>query len=66
MVGVCTNCPSTLPNTPIAGNWLPAWTNAVTWRRATTYAHRQMRTNRDFAGALRQGLIRLWTLTGWN
>jgi hypothetical protein len=31
-VAVCTKCPSM----PVAGIWLPAWTNAVAWRRATT------------------------------
>jgi hypothetical protein len=35
-VAVCTKC----PNMPVAGIWLPAWTNAVAWCRATTWAHR--------------------------
>src|SRR6266536_3876289 len=47
-VAVCTKC----PNMPVAGIWLPAWINAVVWRRATTWVIGQMGTNRDFAGAL--------------
>jgi len=39
-VAVGTKC----PNMPVAGIWLPAWTNAGAWCRATTWAHR---TNED-------------------
>lgn len=31
-VTVCTKC----PNMPVAGIWLPDWTNAVAWSRAAT------------------------------
>src|SRR6266567_9210326 len=47
-VAVCTKC----PNMPVAGSWLPAWTNAVAWRRARCGAAGQIWTNRDFARAL--------------
>jgi hypothetical protein len=35
-VAVCTKC----PNMPVAGTWLPAWTNTVAWRQATTWGRR--------------------------
>src|SRR5829696_10582966 len=47
-VAICTKC----PNVPVAGIWLPAWTNAVAKHRATTWRRRTIATNRDFAGAL--------------
>jgi hypothetical protein len=46
-VAVCTKC----PNMPVAGIWLPAWTNPVACRRATTWGHR---TNTD-ESRLRRG-----------
>jgi hypothetical protein len=47
-VSVCTIC----PDMPVAGIWLPAGTNAVAWRQATTWEHRTIGTSRDFDGAL--------------
>jgi hypothetical protein len=44
---------------PATGSWLPAWTNPVAERRATTWVIRQMRTNRDFAEALGTILVGL-------
>jgi hypothetical protein len=32
-VAICAKC----SNVPVTGIWLPAWTNAVAWHRATTW-----------------------------
>jgi hypothetical protein len=58
---------------PVAGIWLPAWTNAVAWHRVQTWVIGQMVTNRDFAGALPRsgavsqlrGPIRLTVIARW-
>jgi hypothetical protein len=57
---------------PVAGIWLPAWTNAVAWHRVQTWVIGQMVTNRDFAGALAHqwlaqgGETDLMRLAGWK